>query len=153
MISATFDLGRGIFLPLLFYRDDPSISQLWSLPPKATYTTETTSDSIDRHAQATQPMTCTKFSVPAEGLVPPVTTLELYRATPSFPFPGALKFSFTGRGTNNDKQAPRAMQKKLPGALFIFVAHNDVLFVGTEGWAQAAGVRVKVYSVLWDVHQ
>lgn len=45
------------------------------------------------------------------------------------------------------------MPKELPGALLIFVAHDDVLFVGTEWGAQAAGVRVKVYSVLWDVHQ
>ena len=45
------------------------------------------------------------------------------------------------------------MQKELPGALLVFVAHNDVLFVGAEWRAQAAGVRVQVYSVLWDVHQ
>lgn len=45
------------------------------------------------------------------------------------------------------------MQKEPPGALLVFIAHNDVLLVGAKWWAQAAGVRVKVYSVLWDVHQ
>lgn len=45
------------------------------------------------------------------------------------------------------------MLQELPGALLIFVAHNDVLFIGTEWWTEAAGVCVKVYSVLWDVHQ
>lgn len=39
-----------------------------------------------------------------------------------------------------------------PGALLVLVAHNDVFFIGTEQWAQAARIRVKVYSVLWNVH-
>lgn len=47
----------------------------------------------------------------------------------------------------------RTAQEELPGALLVLVAHNDVFLIGTEGWTQAARIRVEVYSVLWDVHQ
>lgn len=46
----------------------------------------------------------------------------------------------------------RTAQEELPGALLVLVAHNDVFFIGTEGWTQAARIRVEVYSVLWNVH-
>lgn len=45
-----------------------------------------------------------------------------------------------------------SLMPESPGALLVLVAHNDVFFIGTEQWAQAARIRVKVYSVLWNVH-
>lgn len=102
--------------------------------------------------EATQPNK-TKISVPAESLaLPEYHEGNVQTPTPSFPSFWLWR-SALWQGNSKNKRAARVTQKELPGALLILVAHNDVLFVGTEGWTQAARIRVKVYSVLWNVHE
>lgn len=94
----------------------------------------------------------TKISVPVESLaLPEYHDGDVQTPTPSFPY-FWLWLSAIWQGNNNNKRAARIAQKELPGALLVLIAHNDVLFIGTERWAQAARIRVKVYSVLWNVH-
>lgn len=77
----------------------------------------------------------TKISVHVESLaLPEYHDEDVQTPTPSFPS-FWLWLSAIWQGNNNNKRAARIAQKELPGALLVLIAHNDVLFIGTERWA------------------
>lgn len=93
--------------------------------------------------------------MPAESLaLPDYHKGDAQTPTPTFPS-FWLWCSTLWEGKSDNKSAARIKKEKeeSPGALLVLVAHDDVFLIGTERWAQAARIRVEVYSVLWNVHQ
>jgi hypothetical protein len=46
-----------------------------------------------------------------------------------------------------------SLKDELPGALLIFIPHDDIFLIHIQWRAQAARAGVKVDSVLWNVYQ